>query len=612
MTLVRPPPLTNESQALPDLPIALSDRLCVDRLPLAYILFDADGRVREWNTASESLFGYAKEEALGRAGVDLIVPLPISGPVQKILRRFRAGDIQAHSINENRTKNGRLITCQWHNTPIVEADGRYGGVISLVEDISERTRVERELEESHALLHCLLEFIPDAIYAKDREGRYLYANSVGARVVNKSVEQVIGHDDSELFGPETAKGFLENDRRVIESGTAKTFQEFATEGGATRIYLTTEAPYRRANGDVLGILGIARNITEQRSADDELRQQEERLQTIFDRIPIMIRFVDAAGRVRLVNRHWEETHGWSLQDARDRDLWTEFYPDPESRRQMLEFMRESTGKRRDFKTRVRDGRVLDTCWTSIALSDGTKIGIGEDVTERKRQERSRESDAARLRTLSRRLVQVQEEERRHLSRELHDEIGQKLTGLRFLLKLNGGMSIEGVESRLEKARYIVGEILERVRGLSADLRPAPLDHLGLVPALITHFEHYSCQTQIAVDFKHKRAEGRFAPDVEIAAYRIAQEALTNVARHADVDQVTVRVWTTADQLSVQIEDRGRGFDPEAALSNPLTGGLTGMQERAKLLDGTLTIESSPEKGTQITADLPCRRLLKAP
>ena len=258
--------MTIENQLLLDRQTGSPDRLRIDRLPLAYIVFDADGRVREWNKAAEELFGYSRKEALGQIGVDLIVPLPLSARLQEVLRRVRAGDMEAHSINENRTKDGRLVTCQWHNTPILEADGRYVGVISLA----------------------------------------------------------------------------------------------------------------------------------------------------------------------------------------------------------------------------------------------------EDITERKRQEQLREIDAARLRTLSRSLVQLQEEERRHLSRELHDEIGQKLTGLRFLLKTRTDDGVEAVESRLKEARDLVDGILEQVRGLSADLRPAPLDHLGLVPALITLFESYSGQTRVAVDFKHHAAERRVA------------------------------------------------------------------------------------------------------
>jgi PAS domain S-box-containing protein len=593
-------------------PVGLSDRLYVDRLPLAYILIDADFRVSDWNPAAEKLFGYPKEEVLGRTCPDVIVPLPVSSHLQEIVRRIRSGDMQAHSINENRTKDGRIITCEWHNTPLVDSDGRFGGVVALAEDITERNRVERALEESHALLRSVIEFIPDSVYVKDREGRYLWANSVFARIVNKPVEQILGHDDTELFAPETARDFKEYDRQVMEGGAITTVQEFNTAAGVRRSYLTTKTPFRGPDGDVLGILGISHDITERKLAEDELKRQKEILQSIFDHIPIMIQFLDAAGRIHLVNRHCEKTLGWTLEELRDDKVWAELYPNPECRRRVMDFIRVSNGKWADFQTRVRDGHVIDTHWASITLSDGTKIRIGKDITERKREERLRESNAARLQTLSRRLVQVQEEERCHLARELHDEIGQMLTGIRFLLKPNGDLPNEVVESRCEQARRIVDEILDKVRGLSADLRPAALDHLGLVPALITLFERFSAQTRVCVNFKHHGAEGRFAPEVEMTAYRIVQEALTNVARHADVNQVAVRVWSTADRLNVQIDDRGRGFDPEAVLSYPQTGGLTGMQERVNLLAGKLTIESRPGTGTQITAELPCLRRPEGP
>ncbi len=304
--------------------------------------------------------------------------------------------MEAHTINENRTKDGRILTCQWHNTPIFEADGRYRGTICLAKDISVRIRAGEELEESHALLRSVIEFIPDAIYMKDLEGRYLWINAVAARMIGKPVEQVLGHDANELLSPETAADIVANDRAVIESGTTMTFEEAAVLAGQTRIYLTTKSPYRGANGEVLGILGIARDITAHRSSEDELKRQKERLQTIVDHIPIMLRFVDADGPVQLVNRRWEETLGWTLEDLRDGTVWTELYPDPQMRQRVQEFIRVSDGKWADFRTRVRDGRIIDTRWASVTLSDGTKVSVGEDITERKRQEQLRENDAARL------------------------------------------------------------------------------------------------------------------------------------------------------------------------------------------------------------------------
>jgi signal transduction histidine kinase len=205
---------------------------------------------------------------------------------------------------------------------------------------------------------------------------------------------------------------------------------------------------------------------------------------------------------------------------------------------------------------------------------------------------------------SKRLVNVQETERRHMARELHDQIGQLLTGLRFLLEPNTGLPGEALKARFEQARIIVDDLLNRVRGLSFDLRPADLDQLGLLPAFLALFERYKAQTAVLVNFKHQGMERRFSSEVETGAYRIVQEALTNAARHAGVPEIKVRVWTGTNLLNLQIEDRGRGFDPEAVRNTARSSGLIGMQERVMLLRGHMTIESSLGSGTTITVELP--------
>jgi signal transduction histidine kinase len=210
----------------------------------------------------------------------------------------------------------------------------------------------------------------------------------------------------------------------------------------------------------------------------------------------------------------------------------------------------------------------------------------------------------RLQTLSRRLVEVQEAERRHIARELHDEIGQVLTGLSLALEMSARAPAEAVQPSLNDAQALVNDLMARVRDLSLGLRPAMLDDLGLLPALLWHVERYTAQTDVQVNFQHRGLERRFGAEIETALYRIVQEALTNVARHAGVDEVTVRVWASPDTLGVQIEDRGSGFDPKAALASGSTSGLASMRERAALLGGHLVIESSPEAGSRLTAELP--------
>jgi signal transduction histidine kinase len=215
--------------------------------------------------------------------------------------------------------------------------------------------------------------------------------------------------------------------------------------------------------------------------------------------------------------------------------------------------------------------------------------------------------ADRLQALSRRLVEVQEAERRTIAGELHDEIGQALTGLKFVLEMVGRQPPGDASAKLREAHSLVNQLLHKVRTLSLDLRPSALDDLGLLPALLMMCDRYTAQTNVRVTVKHTGVEGqRFAPDTETGAYRIVQEALTNVARYAAVKEATVRLWVEDAVLGVQVEDAGAGFDPESTLATPRSSGLAGMRERATLLGGHLIVDSAPGRGTRVTAELPLR------
>jgi PAS domain S-box-containing protein len=333
---------------------------------------------------------------------------------------------------------------------------------------------------------------------------------------------------------------------------------------------------------------------------DEVRQQNEVLQKIFDHIPIMINFLDARGELKLVNREWERTLGWTLAEAKRTkvDLYAAFYPDPDERQRARQCVADASGEAMDFRTTRRDGRMIDTTWTLVRLSDGTTIGFGQDVTERKRAQEA-------LHTFSRQLLEVQEAERRHIARELHDEIGQLLTGLTLLLETGARASVDAVRTHLSQAHTMAKDLLARIRDLSLDLRPPMLDDLGLLPALLWYFERFSTMTGVNVAFTHAALEQRFTPEIETAVYRIVQEALTNVARHAGVREVAVSVAAKDNVLSVKVEDRGRGFDPDAIMRGTASSGLIGMRERARLLNGRFVVHSGPDgTGTRLTAEVP--------
>jgi PAS domain S-box-containing protein len=205
-----------------------------------------------------------------------------------------------------------------------------------------------------------------------------------------------------------------------------------------------------------------------------------------------------------------------------------------------------------------------------------------------------------LTKLSQRLLEVQESEKRLIARELHDEIGQSLTALKIMLSSHD-------ESGLTSALGIVDDLIVQVRSLSLELRPTILDDLGLIPALLWYFNRYTTQTNIKVRFKHQGIQDRFAHNFETAVFRIVQEALTNVARYAEVNQVSVRLLLEDNILTLEITDKGKGFDKEQMLSTNLSAGITGMIERAALLGGHLDIKSAPGRGCQIRATLPLER-----
>jgi len=216
----------------------------------------------------------------------------------------------------------------------------------------------------------------------------------------------------------------------------------------------------------------------------------------------------------------------------------------------------------------------------------------------------------RLHLLSKKLVEIQEAERQYIAHELHDEIGQELTGLQFILE----MGKEGAEERklaaLSEAQALVTTLMARVRELSLNLRPAMLDDLGLLPALKAHIERYQQQTGIQVHFQAENLEQRFSPEVENSAFRVVQEALTNVARYAWVSEIQASVCAEDSSLTIRVEDHGQGFDLALLKDDNRSFGIEGMRERTILAGGKFEIDSRPGVGTRVSAIFPTGQKLE--
>jgi two-component system sensor histidine kinase UhpB len=208
------------------------------------------------------------------------------------------------------------------------------------------------------------------------------------------------------------------------------------------------------------------------------------------------------------------------------------------------------------------------------------------------------------------IINAQEEERKRVARELHDETSQIMTSLLVSLAiLEESITSQQARDRIAETRQLAHQTLRAIRNLSLDLRPSALDDLGLLPALRWYIKEYQQKCAIEVDFQASGFKERLPAELETVLYRIVQEALTNVARHAQARKVTVRLEESEHEIHAIISDNGRGFDAEKIKKMPGAGqehgwGLVGMHERASLLDGTLTITSQPEQGTTIDVSIP--------
>jgi len=344
------------------------------------------------------------------------------------------------------------------------------------------------------------------------------------------------------------------------------------------------------------------------------RGGRDQFRAVFDSFPKPAWILDRATlRFLDVNRDAIAYYGYSRDEFRSMDLLALHVPeDAVEVRQKLGH-RASSGGRAGWRMRNREGEIFrsEVSWRPVGFDRIPAILMMSEPAPRplKRLLMEAEESRTRLEVLSRRLVSIQESERSEISRELHDEVGQLLTGLKLLVSADrGGAAGNGsaAPELREKITEIVNELMARVRDISMSLRPPMLDQMGLVPTLEWYFERYAERTGVRVQFQQEIGRDRYSSGLEITAFRIIQEALTNAARHAGVNQVSVEVRSDQEGVWILIEDRGKGFDPQEALAQR-SAGIAGMQERARLVGGHLILESAVASGTRIAVVLPPSR-----
>ena len=316
----------------------------------------------------------------------------------------------------------------------------------------------------------------------------------------------------------------------------------------------------------------------------ELAQEKQLLQTIIDHIPVMITLYDVDGQVQFVNQAFEQCLGWSTAELKNIDLTMECFPDLEQRQTVLDHMLAATGKWIDLRSHTKDDRYLDTSWANIRLSNGMNVGIGQDISDRKRAE------AASIL-----------EERNRMAREIHDVLAQAFTGI--LLHVGAAMEIlvkkpAQAEAHLETVDELARSGLAEARRSVAALRPQLLEERDLFSALKRLTAQMQSSTDIHITCEISGTADALSPAVENHFLRIGQEALTNAIKYAHATEIRVELVCEQTQCLLRVKDDGQGFAVEQnALGRGF--GLLGMSERAEQMGAELSIQSQPGQGTEI-------------
>ena len=296
----------------------------------------------------------------------------------------------------------------------------------VTESKQELQCLQEHLEQQVQTMDTILSASPDHFYMFDRDGRFIYASRAGLQALGLQKSDIIGKTEGELgFPPQVIEQHKQRRQAVFATGETLRGETSVLTVDGVRQHEYILIPIHDASGSVQVVVAKSTDVTEQRQAqeelrqyrhhleelvvartaelvatneqlnqeilerkqaEEELRQQKEVLQTIFDYVPVMLDFYDSQGKLKWINRQWEQTLGWKIEEIQERDILAEFYPEPEYRQYVTNFIQFAEQAWGDFKTRVRDGRVIDTTWANVMLSDGSIIGIGQDITERKQAE----------------------------------------------------------------------------------------------------------------------------------------------------------------------------------------------------------------------------------
>ncbi|MFA6311414.1 MAG: PAS domain S-box protein [Sterolibacterium sp.] len=494
----------------------------------------------------------------------------------------------------------------WTLHPLKNQVGDVEGLLFALVDVTRYMLTEEKLRTNEASLRVALKGVDMALFHQDQNLRYtwMYSPQLGY-----TSDEVIGKADSDLLPPESASRVVELKRRVLETGISVRAEVQIAQANQTRFFDLIVEPLMDGTGKIAGVTGASLDITDRKRAEREQALLAAIVESSND--AILIRGPDRT--ILSWNTAAERLFGWSAEEAIGQPI--DLIVPPERVGRLRRFI-EGTARGEAMKpietTHLRkDGVRIPTQVTFSPVKDRQDRIVAHsytvrDMTEIRRNEGALREYVLRLRELSQRLQTVEENERQAISRELHDRIGQQLSTLGLILgSLESKLSQESrraVGKQLQDSQGLLKSMVANVRDVMADLRPPVLDDYGLLSALRQLATEFTQRSGIATELSGFDPQPRLPSIVETAMFRISQEALNNIAKHARAGNVEISLHATPDRVILDITDDGIGFDTAKVSQDQRHWGLSTMRERAEAVGLVLQLESAPGTGTRITLE----------
>jgi len=577
----------------------------LDIIDQSVIATDLDGVVHYWNKGAEKLYGWTAAEAVGRSILALTTPEIMVKQAADIMAQLRAGKSWKGEFTVRR-RDGATFPAQVSNTPVIDAEGRLMGIVGVTNDISRY----RLADEAKLFLGAIVESSEDSIITINLEGIITSWNKAAERLYGYPAAETIGKPLAMLLLPEDLKKALSNAGKIKRGEAVKIFDTIRIHKDNHPLNLEIVlSPVKYADGRIIGVSTVARDITERKVVEEALSESEQRLRLLIESATDYAIFtVTKDNIVNSWNTGAENTFGWKEDEIIGKSGEILFIQEDRAQGvpQMEMECALKTGKAEDERWHARrDGSHFYASGVMQPLRGNGRgfVKICRDQTEKLKAE-----TVLHDKEMLKQMVSTQEDERRRIARDIHDHFGQRMTTLRLKLESVKAMcDDQEICDEIDELDKIAAQLDREIDFIAWELRPASLDDLGLRISLAQFVREWSLFTGIKTDF-HTSGLGRAHLDHEIETnlYRIAQEALNNVYKHARPSRVSVLLEKRKNIISLIVEDDGIGFNPASKMNRTKGMGLVGMSERAKICGGTFEVESHKGRGATVYAKVPLK------